>query len=259
MNKRILEIIILVTIVTLMGCTTIDFTTEDNVKIASCQGELKESDFNDSNFFINNYSNKYFEDLNIWILKDIKNNLKNPETKGALNPHTLNMNLLDEVMLFDGKNITFMQYSKDDIIWKYYNFSFEENEDIFALYKEAVDNYSYIMSEISTCNDIIDRCSNPVITKSREVSYPVTKYRTVNRSMQTYINGKCVTTYYTETEPYTSYEYRTEYYNEENPNYNPSLADKERSKLAKWKDLVKKAEETVFKCQPYTLHFNVQN
>lgn len=125
-------------------------------------------------------------------------NLKQKKTICYINPEKSKIQVFKRNEDYSYNLYAFELHLYDTAVQKYYEY--------VSLHDSYLKNAFYYQS-------LAQDCYRQFLDKTRTISVPVTKYRTVYR------NG------YSYQEPYTSYEYYTEHYQVANRNFNPTLGD----------------------------------
>ena len=198
-------------------------------KIISSKSSLKEKDFTGTDFFVTNIPNPYYKDFNEMIFTWIKKNLgekefyprdsesTKPSYKEAIEIHPCGDNSF---------GIEYEKVEKKGSAIYYFTLCYDKQADD-AQFREDLAFIEQMKKDLEKDKWIIENCSSPTIQKSRVVSVPRTVQKQVwvpgTASVYSARDGKI---YGSDgqwvTQTYTVYVDEVQYYNEPNPNYNPT-------------------------------------
>ena len=248
------------------NCVTTEInTTPDGVKYIYSITKLNENDFEGSNFFIQNIPNTLYKDFNtiifLWIKDDIANGRSKDFGIQELMVEDLSKLKKGEIIFYPdaSKPLIYVIYDSKIQQYKAYYFDLVIDENAYKDYEENVQYYDKCIEKIKTCNWIIDNCSSPTLTKSRQIQVPYTYTeavwvpgdigaRTIKEGYQPIDAG------HTEYVERTGYRYETEYYVVDNPNFDLEKVKNAKKNLPLWGQEKTKTEEKLSN-MPFILYY----
>ena len=251
--KKILCVVAAISALLLVGCASANIANlGDGIKVLSSTSKISEDDFmpekSGFNFFIRDI-NYNCSSLNIFSIMKFAIENGKVESSVVEEPYhemfAKNIKKGEAITYQENSGIIyFVKYNKKTKHFDNYGFQLYIDDVAYENYEE---NNSYSMtclSNISSCNEIIAKCSNPTIQKSRIVKVPYTvteRYwvstpsdigtRTGRGGFQS--TGIENAGHY-ETRTYTAYKDEIQYYTVPDPNYNPTAVAKAKQDLQYW-------------------------
>ena len=266
----ILLLIILSFLFTNCVTTTEINTTDDGVKYIYSRSNLNENDFEGSNFFLQNIPNTLYKDFNTIIFLWIKDDVAKGRAKdyGILDIMELDFIKEDlsklnkgEVIYYpdDVRPILYITFDSKIQNYRVYCFDLMIDKLAYDNYEKNVQYYNDCIENIKTCNWIIDNCSSPTLTKSRQIQVPYTYTEAVwvsgDIGARTIKGGyQPIDAGHTEYVERTGYRYETEYYVVDNPYYDLEKVKKAKKNLPIWKQEKTKTEENL-RNMPFDLYY----
>lgn len=218
---------------------------EDGFKIIHALFNLYEKDFKNTEFFVINIKNPYFKDFNAQIFSELVPFTKNKEGK----PDSEVSRLLDKkkgtAIIFKDGIIKYAKYDKKSKEFKTWSFRLENNESGYKDFGDNILYYDKCVKNINACYRTIEICSPLTIRKSRQVLVPYIIMEKVGPSSPDK-PAKIV--------PVTQYRYKTEYYDEINPHYNPQAVAEAKTTLDLW--IIERDNTQKKLALPYRLYFD---
>lgn len=214
--------------------------TDEYGKTLYSKKKISSKDLYSGNFFINEIGGSSF---NVSIFNMMKNSMSNGTAKWlAVNEERNEMckalvkkgEIIDCFFSDEDKDLRIIVYYVFDKKSKHfmaYNFVLTINESQYNSYAESTKALNSLIEEcdknIKRCNDIIEKCSNPTIQKSRVVRVQVPSEPMIIAKGGDATKGFVVE----EIEMPPRYVNKTEYYTVPDPNYNPSAVAKAKKDL----------------------------
>ncbi len=244
------------------NCVSTEIGKDNDVKYIYSRTKLSENDFEGSNFFLPNIQNSLYKDFNTIIFLWMKDDIEKGRAKDYIFQDSMEPTIKKgETILFSDISSSFIYIRYDTKFKNYlaYKFDLEIDEIAYNDYEKNVQYYQKCIDNIKTCNWVIENCSSPTLTKSRQIQVPYTYTEAVwvsgDIGARTLKGGyQPIETGHTEYVERTGYRYETEYYLVDNPNYDLERVKKAKKNLPLWEQDKSKTEEKLSN-MPFNLYY----
>ncbi len=225
---------------------------DDGSKTISSKSSLKEKDFTGTDFFVTNIPNPYYKDFNEMVFTWIKKNLGAKEfyPHDSENPKPSYKEAIHLYPCEDNSfEVIYEKVEKKGSTVYFFFLCYDKQADD-EQFRHDLASIEQMKKDLEKDKWIIENCSSPTIHKSRVVSVPRTVQKQVwvpgtagaysARDGKIYgSDGQWVT------QTYTVYVDEVQYYNEPNPNYNPTEVSNAKMRYSLSQDMLKEFEENL--------------